>query len=241
MSTLHRRRTFGPGTLGVATTAGCVLLFCAVSPPPASARSVTSPPRGVAREPRTTGTETKCTQATVVEMLLANWIESKHGESVHLAGDTPPPCQAGSVLTEAVTTPSPPPPPAPPPAPAPPPPPPPVVEAQPPPKAAGAAAPTEPAPVSATSSSPGYGCAAALAYLAAHAAPGYIFVCPGYAYGHEAMTCDNAPSVCPGELEIVIADPCPVAYMNEASNSMVIAHLSSAPIDPYGAGCGDES
>jgi hypothetical protein len=34
---------------------------------------------------------------------------------------------------------------------------------------------------------------------------------------------------------IVIADPCPNAYMNEASNSWVMTGASDAPIDPYGA------
>ena len=53
------------------------------------------------------------------------------------------------------------------------------------------------------------------------------------------MTCDNYPSVCPGEKVIIIADPCPVAYMNEASNSWVVEHLSSAAIDPYGEGCAE--
>jgi hypothetical protein len=36
---------------------------------------------------------------------------------------------------------------------------------------------------------------------------------------------------------IVIADPCPNAYMNEASNSWVMIGASDAPIDPYGS-CG---
>jgi len=84
----------------------------------------------------------------------------------------------------------------------------------------------------------GYGCAAALAYLAAHAAPGFSFQCPGYADGNEAMTCvDHAPE-CAGERIIVIADPCPAAYMNEAynSNSWSDATDSFAQgIDPYGA------
>ena len=76
-----------------------------------------------------------------------------------------------------------------------------------------------------------------MAYLSTHAAPGYQLVCPGYAEGHEAMTCDSWASICPGAKEIVIADPCPVAYMNEASNSLVFEHLATAPIDPYGYSC----
>jgi hypothetical protein len=94
--------------------------------------------------------------------------------------------------------------------------------------------PTTQAPVTTapppTTQPPGYGCAAAIAYLQAHAAPGYTFICPGYAWGHQAMTCSNHPPECPmGVSEIVIADPCPAAYMNEASNSW-----GNAPIDPYG-------
>ena len=85
----------------------------------------------------------------------------------------------------------------------------------------------------------GYGCTAALAYLSANAAPGFSFECPGYADGHEAMTCvDHAPE-CPGEKLIAINDPCPAAYMNEAYNSNSWSDASQTftrPIDPYG-GC----
>ena len=80
----------------------------------------------------------------------------------------------------------------------------------------------------------GYGCASAIAYLDAHAAPGYTIECPGYAEGHQAMTCDNVAGVCSGTKVIAIAVPCPAAYMNEASNSWVIDGDSHAPIDPYG-------
>jgi hypothetical protein len=79
------------------------------------------------------------------------------------------------------------------------------------------------------------GCAAALAYLAAYSAPGFTFECPGPALGHQAMTCIDEPGVCANEHLIAIADPCPAAYMNEASNSWVVTGGSSAPIDPYGA------
>ncbi len=80
------------------------------------------------------------------------------------------------------------------------------------------------------------GCVAALAYLHAYAAPGFSFECPGYANGHQAMTaCISAASSC-GQLRlIVIADPCPNAYMNEASNSWALTGASDAPIDPYGS------
>jgi hypothetical protein len=88
-----------------------------------------------------------------------------------------------------------------------------------------------PAPGQATA----WGCDAALAYLSAYAAPGFSFECPGYAEGHEGMTCTNEPGVCPGENLIAINNPCPQAYMNEASNSWVAVGLSDAPIDPYGS------
>jgi len=79
------------------------------------------------------------------------------------------------------------------------------------------------------------GCAAAVAYLSAYSAPGFTFECPGYSLGHQAMTCINEPGVCDNENLIAIADPCPAAYMNEASNSWVLTGASDAPIDPYGA------
>ena len=128
--------------------------------------------------------------------------------------------------TAAQLTPPPPPPPPPPPAPAP----------------AAPAAPaaqlvstthTASAPA-APAAPPGYGCAAALSYLAAHAAPGFRFECPGYALGHQAMTCLNEPGVCPGYGLIAISVPCAAAYMNEAHNSWVVLGDISGPIDPYG-------
>jgi hypothetical protein len=80
----------------------------------------------------------------------------------------------------------------------------------------------------------GYGCGSALAYLQKHAAPGFSFECPGYAEGHQAMTCINMAGVCPGIKLIAISIPCAAAYMNEASNSWVLTGKSNAPIDPYG-------
>jgi hypothetical protein len=80
-----------------------------------------------------------------------------------------------------------------------------------------------------------YGCTAALAYLAAYSAPGFTFQCPGGALGHQAMTCIDEPGVCDNEHLIAIADPCPAAYMNEASNSWVLTGAADTPIDPYGA------
>jgi hypothetical protein len=78
------------------------------------------------------------------------------------------------------------------------------------------------------------GCAAAIVYLASHSAAGFMFRCPGYALGHQAMTCVNVTGVCPGRKEIVIAKACPASWMNEASNSWVLAGLSNRMIDPYG-------
>jgi hypothetical protein len=41
--------------------------------------------------------------------------------------------------------------------------------------------------------------------------------------------------LCDEGRSIVISDPCPAAYMNEASNSWVlIGVLKNVPIDPYG-------
>jgi hypothetical protein len=102
------------------------------------------------------------------------------------------------------------------------------------------AAPTTTVPVatSAPAEPSGYGCGAALAYLAAHAAPGFTFECPGYADGNEAMTCVNHAPECAGEHLIVIADPCPAAYMNEAFNSNSWSDATDSftqGIDPYGS------
>jgi hypothetical protein len=94
-------------------------------------------------------------------------------------------------------------------------------------------APVQRAATSASSPEPGYGCAAALAYLRANAAPGFTFACPGYAYGNQAMTCVNHAPQCAGEKLIAIAVPCPAAYMNEAHNSWVLTGHGSG-IDPYG-------
>ena len=79
----------------------------------------------------------------------------------------------------------------------------------------------------------GYGCGAALAYLAANAAPGFTFQCPGNAFGNQAMTCMNHAPQCPGQRIIAIAVPCAAAYMNEAHNSWVLIGQASG-IDPYG-------
>lgn len=91
-----------------------------------------------------------------------------------------------------------------------------------------------PQPVKSASLAPsptlGYGCAAAIDYLHAHANPAFTIICPGYAYGHQAMTCRGMPGYCPGRAVIVINDPCPAAYHNEAVNSW-----AGAQLDPYGS------
>ena len=170
-----------------------------------------------------------CGPAQQARILLSSWLYSLTGAARYRTTSTNQTCVATSLALRAATTPDPPPPTAPsPPAPGP----------SPSTPAAPASAPlSAPAVITAGSGTSGFGCAAALSYLSTHAAPGYQLVCPGYAQGHEGMTCDNWPSICPGQKEIVISDPCPVSYMNEASNSLVFSHLSTAPIDPYGYAC----
>jgi hypothetical protein len=89
--------------------------------------------------------------------------------------------------------------------------------------------------VPAVGAATGWGCPEALAYLNAHAAPGFTLECPAYSQGHQASTsCVSQSSPCDEQHVITIADPCPAAYMNEASNSWVLLGKSNAPIDPYG-------
>ena len=97
-----------------------------------------------------------------------------------------------------------------------------------------AAAPVIPPTTAAPARPSSYGCAAALQYLAAHSAPGFVFECPGYADGHQAMTCINVAGLCPNESLIAINIPCAAAYMNEAHNSWIEAGLAQGAIDPYG-------
>jgi hypothetical protein len=100
--------------------------------------------------------------------------------------------------------------------------------------AAPAPAPTDPSVVPPAGRATAWGCTAALAYLQAYAAKGFTLECPGDAEGQEAMTCMRVARACPTSAVIAIADPCPQAYMNEASNSYVIIGASDSPIDPYG-------
>jgi hypothetical protein len=94
-----------------------------------------------------------------------------------------------------------------------------------------------------------WGCTAALTYLQAYAAPGFALDCPGYAEGHEAMTCLHGtpqyPDACPNGPTIAISDACPQAYMNESANSWLMTGqlsteqqkfgVSYDAIDPFGA------
>lgn len=97
-----------------------------------------------------------------------------------------------------------------------------------------------PAPAPAPAAQPaGFGCQYALPYLYAHQAPGFTDICTddpnATIMGNEAATCIPPNAACTAGPEIAIADPCPAAYMNEASNSWVLEGLSTAPIDPYGS------
>ncbi len=111
----------------------------------------------------------------------------------------------------------------------------------PPPAPAPAPAQQAPAPEASPNPAPepsNYGCAAALAYLSANANPEFTFECPGYADGHEAMTCVNIAGLCSGQHVIAINDPCAAAYMNEAYNSNSWSDdlgEFTRPIDPYGS------
>lgn len=57
-------------------------------------------------------------------------------------------------------------------------------------------------------------------------APGFVVICPGYALGHEGMTCLDVAGVCPGSAEIVIHYVQAFVVANEFENSRI---LSGAP------------
>jgi len=79
-------------------------------------------------------------------------------------------------------------------------------------------------------------CAEALAYLAAHQAPGFTDSCAdGSAFGHLGVTCVNQPGMCEGQRYVHIACPAPFVYMNEAHNSWTLIGARTG-IDPYGQG-----
>ncbi|MGZ6933686.1 MAG: hypothetical protein ACXVJH_05720 [Acidimicrobiia bacterium] len=80
------------------------------------------------------------------------------------------------------------------------------------------------------------GCADALAYLAAHQAPGFVDTCgPGTALGRYGYTCWNVAATCPNAKVIHIACPAPFVFMNEAHNSWSLQGLRSG-VDPFGQG-----
>ncbi len=122
--------------------------------------------------------------------------------------------------------------------------------------ALAACAPPAVAPTSGNNTSDtinGYGCGQALAYLRAHAAPGYVAYCPHSAnwvgtqgradasQHNAAITCRNFPPVCPaGSKVIYIEVPCEAAYLNEAYNSTLFAAdpnrvIPMSELDPFGA------
>jgi hypothetical protein len=79
-------------------------------------------------------------------------------------------------------------------------------------------------------------CAAALAYLAAHQAPGFVATCaPGSALGHYGFACWNRGPCPDGQRIVHIACPLPFVYMNEAHNTWTLLGVGSG-IDPYGQG-----
>jgi hypothetical protein len=98
------------------------------------------------------------------------------------------------------------------------------------------AAPPPPPPPPVTTPAPAGDCAAALAYLAAHQAPGFVDTCgTGTALGHYGVACWNS-TYCPGGQKVVhIACPLPFVYMNEAHNSWTLVGAGSG-IDPHGQG-----
>jgi hypothetical protein len=83
-------------------------------------------------------------------------------------------------------------------------------------------------------------CEKGIAYLKQNAAPGFNIVCPGNAFGGQAVTCINHAPECPDEKVIIIAVPCDKAFRNEAYNSNSwsdAAGTFTRPIDPYGPSC----
>ncbi len=95
-------------------------------------------------------------------------------------------------------------------------------------------APPAPAPAVTT------GCADALAYVATHAAPGFVATCAAHsALGHYGYTCANVPGRCDGVRIIHVACPAPFVYENEAHNSWTVIGQGSG-IDPYGQGTAAE-
>jgi hypothetical protein len=83
-------------------------------------------------------------------------------------------------------------------------------------------------PMAASARAPASLCVAAIAAVEARGlfrAAGFVVVCPGYALGHEGMTCMNVAGVCPGAREIVIHDPEPHVVANEFENSRIFSGI----------------
>jgi hypothetical protein len=98
------------------------------------------------------------------------------------------------------------------------------------------ATPARPAAVSPTA--PASPCASAIAAVEGRGlfpAAGFVVVCPGFALGHEGMTCMNVAGVCPGGREIVIHDPVPFVVANEFENSRI---FSGSPARCHAIDCG---
>ena len=56
-------------------------------------------------------------------------------------------------------------------------------------------------------------------------APGFTVTCPGFALGHEGMTCYHVTGICPGAKEIVVADVQAFVVANEFENSRIFMGL----------------
>ncbi len=107
-----------------------------------------------------------------------------------------------------------------------------------PPAPAPAATAAPPRPVVAAETSLVDPCPAAIAAVEArglYPAPGFSVTCPGYALGHEGMTCLNVPGVCAGAREIVIHYPEAFVVANEFENSRI---LSGMPARCHTIDCG---
>jgi hypothetical protein len=103
---------------------------------------------------------------------------------------------------------------------------------------APAATAAPPRPVVAAETSLVDPCPAAIAAVEArglYPAPRFSVTCPGYALGHEGMTCLNVPGVCPGGREIVIHYPEAFVVANEFENSRI---LSGMPARCHTIDCG---
>jgi hypothetical protein len=74
---------------------------------------------------------------------------------------------------------------------------------------------------------------AALAYLRVHSNPAFTLGCRAtpLVMNHDLRL---SRGLCPGQMVIAIADPCP-RRMNEAANSWILYARRPGPLDPDGA------